>query len=169
MRAPLVISDSALSKAIMSKRMIFIPGVVEPDTPWSKTNDSEARIVVKVVLELHKMYPDLSIGIITPFRAQIANIRAHLIAAEIDPDDYTVDTVERYQGSARDVVVLSVCVNDSNQLRQVVSLSDEGVDRKLNVAITRSREQFIWTGAPTVLSENVLYAKLIEACRVVDA
>ncbi|RLD20297.1 MAG: DNA helicase, partial [Bacteroidetes bacterium] len=168
LRAPDMVSESALSTAFKTKRMIFIPGEVETDAPWLKTNDSEARIVVEIVRELHKMYPDVSIGVITPFRAQIANIRAHLINAGINPEDYSVDTVERYQGSARDIIVLSVCVNDSNQLKQVVSLSGEGVDRKLNVAITRAREQFIWTGAPSVLSENALYSKLMSASEMVD-
>lgn len=168
MHAPAVDSGSTLAKVIMSQRMIFIPNSAETDTPWTKTNDSEACLVVEVVRELSKMYPTRSIGVITPFRAQIANIRAHLIDAGINPDDYTVDTVERYQGSARDVIVLSVCANNTSQLEQVVSLSDEGVDRKLNVAITRAREQFIWTGAPSVLSENALYAKLMAACEVVE-
>jgi len=161
-------SGNHLTDAIVSKRMIFIPSQVESDSPWSKTNDNEACIVVDVVRGMEKMYPDLSLGIITPFRAQIANIRAHLTAANLNPDDYTVDTVERYQGSARDVIVMSLCVNDANQLKQVVSLSDDGVDRKLNVAITRAREQFIWTGATSVLSENVLYSKLIEASHTVE-
>jgi len=168
MQKPKAVSGSNLSNAIMSRRMIFIPSEAESDAPWLKTNDDEARIVVEVIRELHEMYPDFSIGVITPFRAQIANIRAHLNDAGMNPDDFTVDTVERYQGSARDVIVLSVCVNDTNQLMQVVSLSDEGVDRKLNVAITRAREQFIWTGAPSVLSENALYSKLINACQVVE-
>ena len=172
LKEPLPVPDqilgTELSEAIKSHRMIYVPSEVEPDAPWLKTNNHEARNVVQIVREQQMMFPKWSIGIITPFRAQIANIRAHLQRAGIDPDDCTVDTVERYQGSARDVIILSVCANDSNQLKQVVSLSEEGVDRKLNVAITRAREQFIWTGAREILKENALYLRLIKACKSVS-
>ena len=36
------------------------------------------------------------------------------------------------------------------------------VDRKLNVALTRAREQMLMVGAPAVLSHNALFQRLIE-------
>jgi DNA replication ATP-dependent helicase Dna2 len=107
---------------------------------------------------------DRAIGIITPYRAQIATIKSefetvcpHLL------DKITIDTVERYQGGARDIIILSLCTNRMSQLRSLVSLSKEGVDRKLNVAVTRAREQLIVIGNREILEGNETYQSLINS------
>jgi DNA replication ATP-dependent helicase Dna2 len=74
----------------------------------------------------------------------------------------SVDTVERYQGGARSVIIISFCVNRLTQLDSLVSLSNEGTDRKMNVAITRAKEQIILIGNKNLLSKNETYRKLIE-------
>jgi DNA replication ATP-dependent helicase Dna2 len=40
-------------------------------------------------------------------------------------------------------------------------MNKEGVDRKLNVAITRARDHFIMVGNPDLLKKSVHYAALI--------
>jgi DNA replication ATP-dependent helicase Dna2 len=96
-----------------------------------------------------------SIGIITPYRAQIALIRKCM---EELPERYsaiiTVDTVERYQGGARDIIIISFCVNRISQLDSLVSLSQEGIDRKLNVTLTRAKEQIILIGNKNLLERS---------------
>ena len=133
-----------------------------------KINQSEAQ-ACKLILEgillsgsENSSQQDLSLGIITPYRAQIACIRQ--VISTIDHPiiaDITIDTVERYQGSARDVIILSTCVNYPFQLRSLQSLSDQGIDRKLNVAFTRAREQFILVGNRDILSQSNSYRHLI--------
>jgi len=111
-----------------------------------------------------KEIDDHTIGIITPYRAQIAAIKLELEKTLPELSNLiTIDTVERYQGGARDYIIMSTCSNFSFQLRSLVSLSEDGVDRKLNVAITRSREQFILIGNENVLSQDENYKALIEA------
>lgn len=104
-----------------------------------------------------------SIGIITPYRAQIALIRKCM---EVLPGRYseiiTVDTVERYQGGARDIIIISFCVNRISQLDSLVSLSQEGIDRKLNVTLTRAKEQIILIGNKNLLSKSQGHRTLIE-------
>jgi DNA replication ATP-dependent helicase Dna2 len=104
-----------------------------------------------------------SIGIITPYRAQIALIRKCM---EVIPDKYskliTVDTVERYQGGARDIIIISFCINRANQLDSLVSMSQEGIDRKLNVALTRAKEQIILIGNKNLLSKSSGHRDLID-------
>ena len=79
-------------------------------------------------------------------------------------DIVTVDTVERYQGGARDIIILSTSVNFLFQMGSLISLSENGVDRKLNVAFTRAREQFILVGNENILVQNDLYKDLIKRC-----
>jgi DNA replication ATP-dependent helicase Dna2 len=158
------------SQALAKHRMLWFPSSPVPESQFSKTHDDEARIVVEVVRELILLYGGLpEIGIITPFRAQIANIRAHFQDAQIDPDTLMIDTVERYQGSARDIIVLSLSIHHPTQLRQVVSLSGNGIDRKLNVAITRAKNQFILTASPGAIIGNPTYQALCQACVEVQA
>jgi DNA replication ATP-dependent helicase Dna2 len=160
-----------LSKTLATQRMIFLPSKPNAINLGQKTNDHEATIVADILEALSDLYTlnrknwtDQTIGVITPFRAQIANIRETLKQRKIPMDLLTIDTVERYQGGARDIIVLSLSVNHPAQLKSVVSLSSEGIDRKLNVAITRAKEQFILAGNENVINTNALYQKLADRC-----
>jgi len=73
----------------------------------------------------------------------------------------TVDTVERYQGGARDIIIMSCAVNNPQNLSRIMSLNAEGVDRKLNVAITRAKQQFILIGNESLLITEHAYSALI--------
>jgi DNA replication ATP-dependent helicase Dna2 len=100
--------------------------------------------------------------VITPYRAQIAQIQATLRDMDFDTDKITIDTVERYQGGAREVILISLCTNQKSQLASLVSLSDEGVDRKLNVALTRARKHLIVVGNKEILRGSDIYRRFIE-------
>jgi len=128
-----------------------------------KTNRHEAVLIADLVSAFQRLYDGrlLSIGVITPYRAQIARIRAELESRQIQPDELTIDTVERYQGGARDVILISLCTNSLSALSSLISLSDDGVDRKLNVALTRAREHVVVVGNAELLRENETYAQFI--------
>lgn len=112
----------------------------------------------------HKL---LNIGIITPYRAQIAQIRSVLLEKKkIDITNLTIDTVERYQGGARDIIIISLCTNSLYQIEALASRSDEGIDRKLNVALTRAREHVVILGCPDLLRESAVYRALMESVGV---
>lgn len=104
--------------------------------------------------------PDKSLGIIVTYRNQIAAIRNAI-------PDVTIDTVERYQGSQRDVIIYDLGVTRLFQLDFLTASSfvdDEGqaIDRKLNVALTRARRQMLLVGCSAVLRQNALYQQLID-------
>ncbi|NND08536.1 MAG: AAA family ATPase [Saprospiraceae bacterium] len=168
----LISNGSPLMDFLSSSRVLFIP-VYSDELRISKTNVREAKLTIAILKELETLYQingrdwDLGdVGIITPYRSQIAMIRRQMAAEDFHGDALTVDTVERYQGGARNVIIISLCVNSSDQLDHMVSLSSDGVDRKLNVALTRAREQLIVLGNPTVLATNGFYKAFIKDYQV---
>ncbi|MDY0151889.1 MAG: AAA domain-containing protein [Candidatus Cloacimonas sp.] len=99
------------------------------------------------------------IGIVAPFRAMI-----HALRKEIPPQaaGITIDTVERFQGSERDSIILCLPLRHETNLRQVESLSDDGlIDRKLNVALSRARQRIIILGNEDLCRSSRHYAQLI--------
>ena len=157
-------------------RVLFLDTPPEPGPPGAKTSSREATWVCWLVSYFQEWYrtqgkpwvPGQSLGIITPWRAQIAQIRQTLLEADMDPDAFTIDTVERYQGGARDVIIVSCCVHNSQQMQSLVSLSTEGIDRKLNVALTRAREHVVVLGNASVLNTDERYRSFIDFSRLVS-
>ena len=151
-------------------RLAFYPSIPEKTGTSTKINHSEARIVADLVA---RIYEDCRIdfdeartlGIITPYRSQIALIKKDIAALGIPAlNRIMVDTVERFQGSERDVIIYSCCINSYFQLKFVSNLTEEDgtlIDRKLNVALTRARKQMFVTGVPKYLKSNPLYESLL--------
>ena len=168
--------NALLEKNCAEKRVVFFPVRGEETVFNTKTSKSEAALVTRIVLFFRNLYslnnkswePVHTLGIITPWRAQIAQIRASLSEAGIDPDSITVDTVERYQGGAREVIIMSTCVHSENQLASLVNLGEGGVDRKLNVALTRAREHLIVLGNASVLAMDERYRAFMEEYGIVE-
>lgn len=140
-------------------------------TPSNKINETEADVIVALVKSLRDVYQandrpfgSEMLGIIAPYRNQIALIKHKLAQANIpDTQHIMVDTVERFQGSQREVIILSFCVNKPYQLNFLCNLSKDGkVDRKLNVALTRARQQLFLVGNARILRQRPVYATLLE-------
>lgn len=150
--------------------VLFIPSWKDTNSLSGKTNLHEARMVADWAEKLWKedpisFDPNRTLGIITPYRSQIALIRKELQSKGI-PEllKISVDTVERYQGSERDIIIYSFCVNHIHQLKSLPNLTEENgiqIDRKLNVALTRARKRLIIIGVPELLKRNDIYNRLI--------
>ena len=160
----------------LSKRFAFFPSQPEPAMSSHKINHKEAVIAAQLA---HAVYvrssdfdPQHTLGIITPYRSQIALIRQELQMLQIPAlNDITIDTVERYQGSERDVIIYSFCVNRTWQLQQLSNMTEDNghlIDRKLNVALTRARKQLFLTGVPHLLRLNPIYRQLLDSVAAKD-
>ncbi len=137
-----------------------------------KTNPEEAALVVRICREFYdrsvilgQSFDPQTIGIITPFRNQIALIRKKLQETGIEAfSSIVIDTVERFQGSQKDCIIYSFCVSTSRQLAALPNTMEENgirIDRKLNVVLTRARKQLFIVGNASLLSENPIYRELI--------
>lgn len=159
------LAEEKYEKALAAARMIFIPARREKK---AKISLEEARHVAEVIKVVQRKYGadfrEDTLGVVTPYRAQIANIlgSGYLPDAAV-LEKVTIDTVERFQGSERDVIVLSMAVNHHNQLQFLQSFTADGqVDRKLNVALTRARKHLVLTGCEEVLRRSTGYARLLD-------
>lgn len=137
-----------------------------------KVNTEEARIVAQLLKTIHTLSgtsfdPSKTIGVIVPYRNQIAMIRQEINRLDIPSlIPISIDTVERYQGSQRDIIIYSFTVQNRYQLDFLTSncFVEDGkvIDRKLNVALTRARKQLIITGNEAILHQNALFKDLID-------
>lgn len=164
-------------KLIATKRIAFIPSEKHKADKTNKTNTYEAKIAKELVKQVFYLYkannlhfsPEETIGIITPYRSQIALIKREIHDLNIpELNTISVDTVERFQGSQRDIIICSFSINQYYQLDFLANnIEDEGqiIDRKLNVAITRAKKQLFVIGNPSILSNNLTYYRFIEFIR----
>ncbi len=155
-------SKNKIEILLSGSRLIFIESAFERA---SKTNFSEASAVNKILeaikLAFGKNFTEKTVGVVTPWRAQIALIRKQITNPEIK-DKVTIDTVERFQGSERDIIINSFAVHNIYQLKNLESFNNEDVDRKLLVSISRGSKQLIILGNKKVLLEGRYYREIIE-------
>ena len=126
---------------------------VDPDgRREGNANPAEADRVAEVVAS----YVDAGvgredIGVIAPFRAQVAEISRRV--------DVTVDTVDRFQGSSKEVIVVSfVATGDLEG-----PLFED--HRRVNVALTRAKKALCLVGDADALSSDPFYARMLAWAR----
>lgn len=161
-----------LHEYLGNRRIAFLAVDREQDEPITKTNMAEARLIVDLFQYYRMLYhaagrtwTEETLGVITPFKAQIALIRQLMDDAGIPADACTVDTVERYQGGAREIILISFCVQHPVELSMITS-DGHGIDRKLNVALTRARSRLISVGNPEALSGHPQYMAYLDQYRL---
>lgn len=146
-----------------------------------KANVLEAQMIAQIVKKICSVHQKNGIsfdsskqlGIIVPYRRQMATVRTEVAklmgsSGMCDSSQLLIDTVERYQGSQRDIIIYGTTITqyyELDTLSELVMIGDTLVDRKLNVAVTRARKQFIVLGNEQLLSRNVLYSQLIDFCK----
>jgi len=118
------------------------------------TNPTEARAVVETVGAFRQAgVPAADIGVIAPFRAQVAEITSRV------PPGITVDTVDRFQGSSKEVIVVSFVATGA---LDGPIFEDY---RRINVALTRAKKSLVLVGDAEALSTDDTYARMVEWAR----
>ena len=153
-------SQDDLDHQLKQHRVLFLPST------------DEAVLVADLLRRIYRQIgaarfdANHSVGVIVTYRYQIALIRREMMKLDIPALlDISIDTVERYQGSQRDVIIYSLGVQNATDLDFLTSncFEEEGhtIDRKLNVAMTRARKQLLMTGRQDVLQQNEIFKELI--------
>ncbi len=172
-------SDNLFDQWIAAKRTAFFSTEkINRASPSDKINETEADLIITLLTSIRNVYEangnvfdTQAMGIIAPYRNQIALIKHKLSLAGIPHwEKIMIDTVERYQGSQRDVILISFCANKPYQMDFLCNPNHDGtVDRKLNVAITRARRQLFLVGNATVLRESPVYTALLDFYKEKDS
>jgi len=141
------VDASQLSPPLRERVTLFdVPG-----DGGQHTDAIEADRVGRVVEEFLAagVAPD-RIAVIAPFRAQVVEIGRRT------PEEVAVDTVDRFQGSSKDVVIVSF----------VASGSLDGPIfedyRRINVALTRAKRSLVLIGDADALSTDERYARMVD-------
>lgn len=151
-------------------RWVPVQGVVvRPGT--GALNEIEARAVVKELerLAIQQGYNG-TVGVVTPFRAQANRIRdlvnAHPHASILlNKLELLIDTVHKFQGDERDVMIFSPVVSKGIADGAVGFLKK--TDNLFNVAITRARAALIVVGDP-IAAKNTGITYLAEFAKYVE-
>jgi helicase MOV-10 len=118
----------------------------------SKRNLAEVAIIVEYVKKCLKHVKAKDIGVVSPYKYQAESIRQRLNNKEI-----TVETVEKYQGSERRVIIIST-VRTSGKLGFMAD------NLRFNTAITRAKHLLIVVGNVNSLSTQKSWKRFIDYC-----
>ncbi len=164
-----------LDEAAFARQPQHIRAVIDPAAPVVfcdvdgeadvRTNAAEAEAVVQTVAALIECGAGTdrrNIGVVTPFRAQgqlIRRVLADRLGAAADQVE--VDTVERYQGSERDTIIVSLVKTE----HAGEFLADH---RRVNVTLTRARRKLILFGHRECLMMSPLFREILEQTETVN-
>jgi ATP-dependent RNA/DNA helicase IGHMBP2 len=138
----------------------------DPET-LSRLNIEEAQLLIDQVEVLTEgigtnawLEEQITIGIITPYRAQVDHLHKLAEASSILEPLHrliTINTVDAFQGQERDVIVISFV--RSNEKGEVGFLGDI---RRTNVAMTRAKKKLVMIGDSATLSSHPLYLEVLD-------
>lgn len=121
-------------------------------------NEDECRIVADLVEQIiNESNQDATVAVIAPYRAQISFLRR----ACINSERVKIDTVDGFQGKESDVVIFSVTRTKGSYR----FLAD---DRRVNVALSRTRDRIFIVGNQEYSEKEPLLKTIMEQCKIVE-
>jgi len=171
--------DSHWQQLLSAGRAIFVPS---PRVQSSRFHRIEAERVVSLIRYIRAStgtaFNARTVGVVTPWRTQIGLIR-QLIGPDDELQAMNIDTVERFQGSENQIILVSMAVSHPAQMQILRSPGtfrwEEGeeiraidVDRKRLVSLSRAMNQVILFGDEQVLCSDPVYRQAINAMQRID-
>ncbi len=137
-------------------RWVDVVGMAEkPGKGSGSKNDKEANAVVNELRRLMDQGYEGTIGVVSPFRAQ-ANLITRLVendsilAMQLSNHSFLCDTVHKFQGDERDVMIFSPVISKNMPNGSIIFLKNTG--NLFNVAITRARAVLIVVGDSSAIA-----------------
>ena len=123
---------------------------VDPDgVATGNTNVTEADRIAEIIHSFVEAGVDREdIGVIAPFRAQVSEISRRTSGV-------AVDTVDRFQGSSKEVIIVSFVAT------QELSSPIFEDHRRVNVALTRAKRALVLVGDQNALSSVPFYKRML--------
>ena len=150
-----------------------IEGIEEIDIQTeSRFNIRESKIIGRIIAEFLALYNEKDrieivkqIGVISPYRHQnnliYGELRANNLSEEII-ENLRVDTVDRFQGDEREIIILSLTnSNDNNIIGQL-----HRDWRRMNVSISRAKAKLIIIGNQRTFTQKSSEEKENEAKKI---
>ncbi|XP_042981758.1 uncharacterized protein LOC122311308 isoform X5 [Carya illinoinensis] len=134
----------------------IVDGREERDVGYGWRNLVEVAVVMKILLNLYKAWvrsrQKLSIGVISPYAAQVAAIQDKLGRKYVNIDGFTVKvkSVDGFQGGEEDIIIISTV--RCNRYGSIGFLSNP---QRTNVALTRARHCLWILGNEGTLGNSV--------------
>lgn len=133
------------------KGIVWVDVVGKQASDTRNVNIAEVEKALSIALDIAKQCPNVSIGIISPFKHQAEEINAR-IPAELRARIVS-DTVHKFQGDERDVIIYSMVVTDNSPVTKIQWI-DRSVPNLVNVAVTRARTTLYIVGNRKYIREH---------------
>ncbi len=115
----------------------------------SLMNEGELSIVQKIIE--HEKLNTKNIGFISPYSGQVELAKSYL------PKEMIISTIDSFQGQEMEIIILSLVRSNSESI--IGFLNDY---RRMNVALTRAKEQLFVIGDSSTIGTDNFYAKFLE-------
>ncbi|MFB6077770.1 MAG: AAA domain-containing protein [Halarchaeum sp.] len=150
-----VATQSLADLGVSTERVVDGVGFVQVEgTSDAHIDPVEAERVTDIVTDyLDAGLNPADVGVIAPFRAQVGEIGRRV------PDGVAVDTVDRFQGSSKEVIVVSFVATGA---LDGPIFEDY---RRLNVALTRAKKSLVLVGDAAALRTDGFYARMLDWAR----
>lgn len=122
----------------------------------SLINKGELDVILQI---LEKFKIDFKrVTVISPYSGQVS------LAKEVLPSEIKISTIDSIQGQEKDIIILSLV--RSNSEGQIGFLKDY---RRMNVALTRAREQLFVIGDSSTLGKDPFYSEFFDYVEKINA
>ena len=123
-------------------------------------NSDECILIGKILNRIERITnSEKDVAVIVPYRQQVVELRKTIYA--YSKLRVFIDTVDGFQGKEADIVIFGI-TRTTGPFR---FLADE---RRLNVALSRAKDQLIIVGNREYAEKKRLLAKIADACKVVN-
>lgn len=119
------------------------------DDDGEQTSDKEADFIADTIAGfIKKGLPAKEVAVLSPFRAQAANVRRHIRKHPDIPEENRVqiaaDTIDKMQGQEREVIIFSLVSGNFDYMTEMAEFLYN--PNKMNVAFSRAKSKLIIVG-----------------------